>query len=98
MKSKKKQDEVRGEVKVAVTKGGATCTYVLACSLYDTNPVHIISTMADNVKWNTIKKKVYSKIEKKTVDMTFHRINVIHMYNFGMGSVDVADQLCRRAS
>ena len=25
--------------------------------------------------------------------MTFHRLNVIRMYNFGMGSVDVADQL-----
>ena len=26
--------------------------------------------------------------------MAFNRLNVIYMYNFGMGSADVADQLC----
>ena len=36
---KKKQDEVRGEAKVVVMKGGKTCPDVLACSIYDTNPV-----------------------------------------------------------
>ena len=56
------QDEVRREVKLAVMKGDATCTYVFACSLYDTNTVQIISTVDNNVKWNTTKKKFYSKI------------------------------------
>ena len=69
---------MRGEVKVSVMKGDATCTYVLACSMYDTNPVHIISTVSDNVNWTPTNNKVYSKIEKKTVDMTFHRLNDIH--------------------
>ena len=63
---------------MTVMKGDATFTDVLACSLYDTNPVQIISTVADNSKCNPIKKKVYSKIEKKTVDIKFHRLNVIH--------------------
>ena len=49
-----------GEVKVAVMKGDATCTNVLACSLYDTKTVKIISTVADNVKWTPIKNKGYS--------------------------------------
>ena len=53
-----------------------------------------ISTVAENFKWTPIKKKVHSKIDKKTVDMTFHRLNVIHMYNFVMVSVKVADQIC----
>ena len=70
---------------MTVMKGDATFTDVLTCSLYDTNPVQIISTVADNSKCNPIKKKVYSKIEKKTVDIKFHRLNVIHDYNFGMG-------------
>ena len=56
--------------------------------------MHIISPVAYNVKWNPIQKKVYSKIEKKNVDMIFHSLNVIHMYNFGMGSVDFVDQIC----
>ena len=28
----------------------------------------------------------------KTVDMKIHHLNVIHMYNFGMGSVGVAEK------
>ena len=62
-----------------VMKVNATCTDVLACIICDTNKVYIISTVAENFKWNPIKKKVYSKIEKKTVEMKFHRLNVIHM-------------------
>ena len=54
-KSKKKQDKVRGEVKVVVMKGDTTCPYFL----HDTNPLHIISTVAENFKWTPIKKKVY---------------------------------------
>ena len=79
---------------MAVMKGDATCPDVLACSLFDTNPVHIISSVDENFKWTPINKKVYSKIEKKTLDMKFHCLNVIHMYNFGMGSVNVADKIC----
>ena len=82
-----------GEVKLAVMKGDTTCPDVISCSIYANNPVHIISTVADNFKWNPIKKKFYIKTEKNTVDMKFHCINVIYMYNFGMVSVDVADQL-----
>ena len=62
VKSKKKHDGLRGEVKVVAMKGDKTCTYVLACSLYDTKPVQIISTVADNVNWTPINNKVYSKI------------------------------------
>ena len=70
---------------MAAMKTDATFPDVLACSLYETKPVHIILTVADNVKWNPIKKKVYSKIEKKTLDTTFHRINAVHIYNFWDG-------------
>ena len=75
---------MRGEVKVAVMKGDATFPDFLACSIYYTKLVHIISTVAGNVNWTPTKNKFYSKIDKKTVDMRFHRLNVIHMYNFGM--------------
>ena len=76
--SKRKQDEIKREVKVVVMKGDTTFTYVLACSICDTNPVHIISTVSDNVKWTHTKKKFYSKIDKKTVDMVFNCLNDIH--------------------
>ena len=54
---------MRGEVKVVVMKGEAKYPDVLACSIYDTNPVYIILTVAENVNWTPIKKKIYSKIE-----------------------------------
>ena len=73
-------------------KGDTTFPDVISCSLYDTKSVQIIWTVADNFKWNPISNKFYSKIENKTVDMKFHRLNVIHMYNVGMVSVDVADK------
>ena len=60
-------------------KGDTTFTYVLACSICDTNPVHIISTVVEIFKWTPIKKKFYSKIEKKTVNITFHSFNAMHM-------------------
>ena len=62
MKIKKKQDEVSGEVKLAAIKGDAICPNVLECSIYDTNPVHIISNVVENLKWNLIKNKVYIKL------------------------------------
>ena len=93
MKINKKQDEVIGKVKVAVMKCDAKFTDAIACIIYDTKTVHIISTVYDNFKWSTTKKKVYSKIKKKTVVMKFNCLNVIHMYNFGMISVDVSYQL-----
>ena len=75
-------------------KCDSTCTYVIACSIYGTNTLHGISTVANNIKWTCTKQKVYSKVEKNIVDVIFHRLNFIHMYNFGMVSVDVTDQLC----
>ena len=63
---------------MTVMKVYATFTDVLTCSFYDTNPVQIISTVADNPKCNPIKNKVYSKIEKNTVDIKFHLLNVMH--------------------
>ena len=65
-------------------KGDVTFPDVLACSIYDTKLVHIIPSVSINVKWTPTKNKFYSKTDKKIVDMKFHRLNVIHMYNFGM--------------
>ena len=76
---------------MVVVKGDATCPDVLVCIIHNKNPVQIISTVADNVNRDIIKEKVYSKIDKKTVDMKFHHFNYIHMYNFGMVSVNVPD-------
>ena len=61
---------------MTVMKFYATCSDVLVCIIYNKKPVHFISIVADNFKWAPIKNKVYSKIEKKTVYIKFHRLNV----------------------
>ena len=75
----KKQDKLKGEGKLVVMKGDVTCPDVLVCSIYVIKPLHINSTVSDIFKWTLIKKKFCIKIENNTVDMTFHRLNVIHM-------------------
>ena len=42
VKSNRKQDKVKVEVKLAVMKGDTTCLGVLECIIYYTNLVHII--------------------------------------------------------
>ena len=65
VKSKKKQDEVRGEVKLVVMKGDAKCPDVLAFSIYEKRPVHIISDVADNVKWTPIRRNYIVKLRRR---------------------------------
>ena len=38
-------------------------------------------------------KKVYYKTKKKMKNVDFLRVNLIDAYNFGMGGVDIADQV-----
>ena len=93
VKSKGGQDEVRGMVKVEVLQCDRSCPNIIACSVYDTKPVHMLSTVASIVEWVSVDRKVFRKETKKMTDIKFHRLNLIHMYNYGMGNVDIADQL-----
>ena len=93
VKSKRGQDSVRGTVKVAVLKGDSVCPNIIAASVYDTKPVHVLSTVANHVNWRKVNKKIFSLQTQKLQDVSFHRLNLLHMYNFGMGNVDIADQL-----
>lgn len=93
VKTKARQDEVRGTVKVAVRVGDPICPNIIACSIYDTKPVHVLSTVGKSVEWWSVQSKVWSEEKKKLVKIFFKRLNLIHLYNHGMGHVDIADQL-----
>jgi hypothetical protein len=93
VKSRRAQDAVRGTVKVSVLRDDPSCPDLLAVSVYDTKPVHMLSTVADCVEWIKKERKVWSTSMCATKTIEFLRLNVIEMYNAGMGSVDVADQL-----
>ena len=91
--SRKKQDEVRNTVKCSVLRNDQVTGDVIACSVYDTKPVHFLSTTESSIDWVLKNRKVWHKDDKQFKDMTFLRLNFIDSYNNGMGGVDIADQL-----
>ena len=71
----------------------AACPNLLAVSVYDTKPVHILSTVAECVEWIVKEREVWSdRIQNKAM-MKYLRLNVIDEYNNHMNSTDIADQL-----
>jgi len=59
--NKKACQELRGTVLAAVLKGDDGNPNLLACSIYDTKPVHILSSANVDVKWIVKTKKCMKK-------------------------------------
>ena len=87
------QEKVRGTVMGARLVGDRECPDLVAISVYDTKPVHFLSMACTEVKWISKSRQVYDKIKRRMVTAKFLRLNVNNDYNYGMGYVDVADQL-----
>ena len=91
--SKPEVEKVRNTVKAAVLKGDPKCPGLVAVSVYDTKPVHFLSMVCDKIKWLIKSRPVYDKTVSQVRKINFLRLNVNDEYNYGMGHVDVADQL-----
>ena len=87
VKGKARQDTVRGTVKVEVRTGDPICPNILACSIYDTKPVHVISTVAKEVAWWNIRRKVYLEDKNTFKESFFKRLNVISLSSKTLGTV-----------
>jgi hypothetical protein len=92
-KNEKKAALVRGTTKAAVLENDPQCPNVVAFSVYDTKPVHILTTSVTSLRWIEKQRKVYDPQEGQCLMMKYLRPNVIDDYNNGMNGVDVADQL-----
>ena len=92
-KTKRDRRNLRGTLKAALLKGDDTTPKILSCSIYDTKPVHIITSANTDIKWVVKSKKIWDKSQKQSRDVRFMRLNLIDDYNLGMGGVDMADQL-----
>jgi hypothetical protein len=90
---KNEQAAVRGTTKAAVLEGDPACKDLVAFSVYDTKPVHFLSTACTDLCWREIAKKVYNKDSGISVAMKFLRTNMQDSYNHIMNHVDRADQL-----
>ena len=86
-------EQVQGTVKAAKLEGDLHCPCLIASSVYDMKPVHYLSMITDTIKWITKERPVYNVDMKQVELMQFLQLNQIDTYNFGMGNVDIADQL-----
>ena len=69
------------------------CPNLFACSVYDTKPVHMLSTTKESMYWVVKKRKVWSAVHREIREMGFLRLNFIDNYNNNMNGADIADQL-----
>ena len=93
-KSKRGQEQVKGTVKAAWLKADSNaCPPILACLIYDTKPVHFISTVASSIEWVKKQRTVFNTTIQQKTKIIFPRLNIIDDYNNGMGNVDISDQL-----
>jgi len=90
-KNVKRAESLRGTTKAARMQNNPACPDILAMSVYDTKPVHMLSTVAESVVWTKKTRKVWDG--KAKTEMAHLRLNVIDDYNSNMNGTDVADQL-----
>lgn len=84
---------LKGTTKAARLQNSLDCPDLLAVSVYDTKPVHLLSTVSDSVKWVQKSRKVWSQQHNTSQVMKFLRLNAIDDYNQNMNSTDISDQL-----
>jgi hypothetical protein len=92
-KNVSRAEQLRGTTKAARLINFDACPNLLAASVYDTKPVHILSSAADCVEWIVKEREVWSELIKNKAMMKYLRLNVIEEYNNHMNSTDIADQL-----
>jgi hypothetical protein len=67
-KNKDRAKKLRGMTLAAKLHDSDACPNLFAVSVYDTKPVHILSTAAECVEWIVKQKKVWSdRIKKKAM-------------------------------
>jgi len=76
-----------------VLQGDRNCPDLVACSFYDSKPVHFISMVAESLEWITKTRAVFDKEEQTMTALDFLRLNVTDECNNNMHEVDIADQL-----
>ena len=87
------QRRVRGTVKAAKLDGDPSFPNLVAVSVYDTKPVHFLTTIAKEIKWIQLQRKVWNNQTNRMEVLKYLRLEHIDMYNNNMGGVDIADQL-----
>ena len=80
-------------MKAAVLQGDPEVPDLLAVLYYDQKPVHFLSTICQKIKWVQCEKKVFCVKSDQVESLKFLHLSINNDYNYGMGGVDIADQL-----
>jgi hypothetical protein len=56
------------------------CPDLFAISVYDTKPVHMLSTVEEKIDWVLRKRKVWSAVHREIREIGFLRLNFIDNY------------------
>ena len=81
-----------GTLKAAVLSGDDKFPALISCLVYNSKPVHFLSTAATKIKWLTKDRKINDYYVEKRVNITFLRTNMQEMYDYGMSKIDLGDQ------
>ena len=92
-KPRKYQIKVRGTDRDAILEGDDACPNLVACSIYNTKPVHYLIIVCDTIKWVVMEKPCFNVETGMIETLIFLRMNTIHEYNNTMGGVDLVEQL-----
>ena len=92
-KNANKADALKGTTKAAILKNSADTPDMIAVSVYDNKPVHLMSTVCEKVEWVEKRRKVWCAAARANQMMSHMRLNLIDDYNKFMNSTDIADQL-----
>ena len=69
-----------------------TCT-IVACSIYNTKPVHSFSMCYDNITWINKTSRIWDKSTSTMSLGSFLHLEINDLYNMNMNNVDIYDQL-----
>ena len=84
---------VRGTTKAAKFEGNPDFLNLIAFLVYDTKPVHFLSTVCTGLNWIEKKKKVFNNEVSANIIMSFLHLNINDDYNNSMNGVDIGGQL-----
>jgi len=92
-KNVKKAAALSGTTKSARLIDDPKCPDLLAVSVYDTKPVHMLSTSEESIEWITKRRKIWDSVHEDIKIIGFMRLGWIDNYNNKMNSTDISDQL-----
>jgi hypothetical protein len=78
----------KGTVKLATTNDGLT-----AVSVYDSKPVHMLVSWAQNASLQTMARKVWDYELQQQILLFHNRLEVIDVYNHKAKETDLSDQM-----